>query len=137
MPEDCRGSLPDERVIVRNIKPDEVYADGRTIKKKAFIPRKNGNDDNGLSASQPGDDGLDGLKKRTRNTEGLYAKFSAGQCRSTSARGVTLDACPAPREWDALHVLITGMPTDRQQKLTFERLAELMAAKCEVYPPRE
>jgi hypothetical protein len=136
MPEDCSRDLPDERLIVRNIKPDEAYADGR-INKRAFIPRKNGKDDNGLSASQPGDDGLDGLKARTRNANGLYAKFSAGQCRSTSACGITLDACPAPREWDPLHVLVTGMPTDRQQRLVFERLAELMAEKCEVHPPRE
>jgi hypothetical protein len=137
MPEDCRSLLPDDSLLIKGIREKEV--DGRTgrIKKAAFIPRRNGNDDDGLSASQPANDNRNALKIRLRNAEGFFCKFQAGNVRSIREEQATLDVCPDPTEWDMYHVLITGVPATLEQSRLANRLAERLAGISLAYDPPE
>ena len=53
---ECQNLLPDLTVLIRGLRPKEINRITRKIKKAAFIPRRNGQDDDGLSASQPAND---------------------------------------------------------------------------------
>ena len=68
MTEDCRRLLPDLSLLVKGVREKEIDSRTGKIKKAAFIPRRNGKDDDGLSASQPANDNREALKIRLSNT---------------------------------------------------------------------
>jgi hypothetical protein len=137
MPEDCRSLLPDIVRLVKGVREKEIDSRTGRIKKAAFIPRRNGNDDDGISASQPADDNRTALKIRLRNAEGFFCKFQAGDVRLIKEEQSTLEVCPDPTEWDAYHVLITGVPATIEQSSLANRLAERLAGISLAYEPPE
>jgi len=135
MPEECQSLLPDNTLLIRGIRLREINQQTRKIKKAAFIPRRNGQDDDGLSASQPAGDSRDRLMVRLSNAEGLFCKFQAGLVRAIEEGEIRLDVCPYPTEKDPYHALIKGVPTSRTQAALATRLADRLAAIASEYIP--
>src|SRR5438128_7603645 len=105
MPRDCRADLPDPTLMVRGIREDEFNRQTRKVKRGVFVPRTNGKDDDGLSVSEPKDDSRSMLKVRMRVSGDFFCTLSAESIRGISERGVSLDVCRAPTEYDASHSL--------------------------------
>jgi hypothetical protein len=135
MPDDCRRLLPDVNLLIKGVREKEIDARTGKIKKSAFIPRRNGKDDDGLSASQPANDGRAALMIRLSNAEGFFCKFQAGHVRSIDEEQTRLDVCPDPTDTDIYHVLITGVPTTLDQSKLANRLAEKLAGISLHYVP--
>ena len=137
---ECQNLLPDLTVLIRGLRPKEINRITRKIKKAAFIPRRNGQDDDGLSASQPANDTREMLLKRLSNADGVFCRFQAVSVRLIEERGIQLDVCPSPTELDPFHALIKGVPTGREpeQIAIATRLAEKLAEiSLEYIPPFE
>jgi hypothetical protein len=137
MAEDCRKSIPDERLMVRGVRQSEINRATGKVKKHAFLPRTNGKDDDGLSVSQPSSDSREQLRARLANAEGLFCALMAGDIRRINEDSVFLDVCPKPTELDPLHSLILGVPTNREQRALATRLAQNLANISAVYDPPE
>ena len=127
--------MPDNTLLIRGIRVREINQQTRKIKKAAFIPRRNGQDDDGLSVSQPAGDSRDRLMVRLSNAEGLFCKFQAGLVRAIEEGKIRLDVCPYPTEKDPYHALIKGVPTSRTQAALATRLADRLAAIASEYIP--
>jgi len=137
MSADCRTSIPDRTRMVRGVRASWVNRLNGRIRKDAFIPRRNGKDDDGLSISQPAQDSREALRQRLSNEEGVFCSFVAGSAREIAEEDVTLDVCPDPTERDPYHSLIKGVPTDRNRKLVATRLAQRLADISAIYEPPE
>jgi hypothetical protein len=137
MSEDCRELIPDHTLLVRGIRESEINRHTGLIKKSAFIPRRNGRDDDGLSVSQPGNDSLEQLKTRLCNREGRFCSLLASAIRAIEAESRKLDVCPSPTERDPLHALIKGVPTGREEAVLAlaNRLAERLAKASDAFVP--
>jgi hypothetical protein len=135
MSEECQRLLPDLTLMIRGIRRKEINHQTRKIKKSAFIPRRNGKDDDGLSASQPANDSRNSLMRRLNNSDGSFCSFQAGSVRMTEEAGIRLDVCPFPTEVDPHHALIKGVPTSQEQVATATRLAEKLAEIASEYTP--
>ena len=135
MPEDCQSLLPDNTLLIRGIRLREINQQTRKIKKAAFIPRRNGQDDDGLSVSQPAGDSRDRLMVRLSNAEGFFCKFLAGSVRMIEEGTIRLDVCSSPSMIDPYHALIKGVPTSHTQAALATRFAERLAAIASEYIP--
>jgi len=135
MPEGCQSVLPDQTLLIRGVRLKEINQQTRKIKKAAFIPRRNGQDDDGLSVSQPADDSRERLMARLSNAEGFFCKFQAGTVRTIEEGTIRLDVCPFPTKIDPYHALIKGVPTSHVQAALATRLAEKLAAIASEYVP--
>lgn len=98
MPEGSQSVLPDQTLLIRGVRLKEISQQTRRIKKAAFIPRRNGQDDDGLSVSQPANDSRERLVARLSNAGGLFCKFQAGLVRTIEEGTIRLDVCPHPTE---------------------------------------
>jgi hypothetical protein len=126
--------------MVRGIRERDINKVTRQVKKSAFIPRRNGNDDDGLSVSQPLSDTDVQLAKRMRPREPYYCSILAGQIRAIEVSALRLEVCPDPTEQDEFHALIKNVPTgsDMENITLSTRLAQLLAeASVEYMPPKE
>ena len=126
--------------MVRGIRERDINRLTGMVKKSAFIPRRNGNDDDGLSVSQSLSDTDVQLAKRMRPREPHYCSISAGQIRAIEVSALRLEVCPDPTEQDDYHALIKNVPTgsDMESITLSIRLAQLLAeASVEYVPPRE
>jgi|ERR1017187_3497985 hypothetical protein len=137
MSEDCRGPIPDITLIIRGIREREINHETGRIKKAAFIPRRNGHDDDGLSVSQPAGDSRDVLMVRLSNAEGIFCQLQAGSVRMIAEGPIQLDVCPDPTELDPHHALIKGVPATHSQAAVATRLAERLAGIASRYIPPE
>ena len=135
MSEDCRRKLPDPTFLVRGIRKDEISKQTGRIKKGAFVPRRNGKDDDGLSVSQPGNDNHEQLMARMENSSGLLCGLVAGNVRTIQEGNVSLEVCPNATERDPLHCLIQGVPTNSEASAMANRLAERLAQISNPYEP--
>ena len=135
--DDCRRLLPDISLLVKGVREKEIDRQTGKIKKAAFMPRRNGKDDDGLSASQPANDNREALKNRLSNAEGFFCKLSAGGVRLIEEQQTSLEVCPAPTDLDICHVLIIGVPTTHEQSPLANRLAEKLAGISLRYDPPE
>lgn len=136
MSEDRRNRIPDFTVLIRGIGKRDIHKETRKIKKGAFIPRRNGKDDDGLSISQPLSDSYAQLAVRIQPQEGHYCTLSAGQIRAINVAEIKLEVCPDPTERDPYHTLIKNVPTDPENAAVATRLAQLLAeASIEYIPP--
>ena len=135
MPEDCRKSLPDSKLMLRGIREGDISKHSGRVNKRAFIPRRNGKDDDGLSVSQPNGENLEGLKARLGNTSGMFCSLLAGGIRDIKEMDRTLEVCPNPTATDAFHCLILGVPTDQESTALATRLAQQLADISSVYEP--
>jgi hypothetical protein len=135
MPEGCQSVLPDRALLIRGIRQKEINRHTRKIKKEAFIPRRNGKDDDGLSVSQPANDSRERLMVRLSNAAGLFCEFLAGSVRRIEEGTIRLDVCPSPTKVDPYHALIKGVPTSHAQAAVATRLAQKLAAIAAEYVP--
>jgi hypothetical protein len=135
MPEECGDLLPDQTLLIRGVRHKEINQQTRKIKKYAFVPRRNGQDDDGLSVSQPANDSRGELMKRLSNLDGLFCKLQAGQVRMIAEGVIRLDVCPSPTKMDPYHALIKGVPTTKEEVAIATRLAEKLAAIASEYTP--
>jgi hypothetical protein len=127
MSEDCRKSLIDSTTLIRAIRERDVNKDTRKIRKGAFIPRRSGKDDDGLSVSQPAGQSRSQLARRIQSQEERYCTLTAGEIRAISVDAVTLEACPAPTERDPFHALIKNVPTTLEETAMATRFAQRLA----------
>ena len=138
MIEECRKSILDGVILVRTIRGRDIHKETGKIKKGAFIPRRNGKDDDGLSVSQPLSDSSIRLAGRMQSQEGRYCTLKAGDIRAISVGDVTLEVCPDPTERDPFHALIKNVPTSLGHTTIATRFAQLLAqASIEYSPPPE
>jgi hypothetical protein len=135
MSEECQSLLPDQTLMIRGIRRGEINQQTGKIKKTAFIPRRNGKDDDGLSVSQPANDSREGLMKRLSNVDGFFCKFQAGLVRLIEEGVIRLDVCLFPTDLDPYHALIKGVPVTKEQIAIATRLAEKLAAIASKYTP--
>jgi len=134
--DDCRKSILDGAILVRAIRERDVHKETRKIKKGAFIPRRNGKDDDGLSVSAPGLDSRSRLASRIQPQEERYCTLTAGEIREISVDAVTLEVCPDPTERDPFHALIRNVPTALEETAIATRFAQRLAeASIEYTPP--
>lgn len=136
MPEDCLESLPDLTLLVKGLREREINQQTGKIKKGAFIPRRNGNDDDGLSVSQPCSDSLQELKMRLQNKDGLFCQLVVGSVRLIEEQKIKLDVWPDPTESDHYHSLIKGVPVSLAEAAVANRLAGKLAEVSSLYAPR-
>jgi hypothetical protein len=132
--------IPCTEIVARAVDPDQLTNTvPRTVRKAAFIPRKNGKDNEGLSITvvRPGVLGL--LRERLGSPSKEAATLHVGRVRTVSADGHSLDVTPDPVGGDSQHALIVGFPKRHadatespQEKAAWNRLAELLAqqARC-------
>lgn len=116
---------------LRRIRSSEVNASGR-VKKSAFLPRKDGQDKDGLSVSIE-DPAFRELHRR--KFEGVGRRTC--QIRVALVREVQpLDVVPNPDPEDPTHALIVGFP-DRtlgvEQLVEAERLADELSRRATEY----
>jgi hypothetical protein len=137
MAQDCRALLPDEALLVRGLRKKEINQETGKVKKQAFIPRRNGQDDDGLSVSRLAGESLERLKARLQNQDGLFCSLAAGGVRAISVEGTQLEVCPDPTATDEYHCLITGLPVSLADSALTNRLAEKLAAIATIYHPPE
>lgn len=137
MPEDCRRLLPDDTVLIRGIRGREINHQTGKIKKQAFIPRRNGKDDDGLSVSQSANDTLSKLKVRLNNEDGVFCELAAGEIRLIEEHQAELEVCPDPTGMDPYHALIIGVPVDPALAAIATRLAERLANISSIFIPTE
>lgn len=122
--------------MARGADPDALTkAVPRRVRKSAFIPRANGQDNDGLSVSRVGGKTLARLRRLKPDKEGVT--LHVGRVREISANGCRLDVEADPIEDDPDHALIVGFPPRHPdesltEKAIRERLAELLAqnARC-------
>jgi hypothetical protein len=115
--------------MVRNVRESWINRQTGRVKKDAFIPRRNGRDEDGLSVSQPGGDSREQLKQRLGNPqEWSFCALAAGGIRGIHEQTTDLEVCPSATERDPFHALITGVPTSPDQKALATRLAQRLAA---------
>jgi hypothetical protein len=135
--EDCRSRIPDSTLLVRSIRGRDINRQTRAIKKSAFLPRRNGNDNDGLSVSEARSETVSQLVRRVASKEGIFCSLIAGGVRAISVETITLDVCPDPTETDPYHALIKNIPTDQQTWVITERFAELLAKASDHYALQE
>jgi hypothetical protein len=124
--------------LLRRMRTGDVYPDGR-IKKAAFMPRKNGQDRDGLSVSVE-DAHYRELHRAIFEHPGRLT--TTIQVRAVNEIGLAVKPDPDPS--DPRHALITGIP-DRtlgeEEGLQAERFAEELAKRAKQYtfplPPAE
>ncbi len=121
--------------MVRAIRERDIHKETRKIKKSAFIPRRNGKDDDGLSVSQPAADSRSRLASRIQPPEERSCTLTAGEIRAISVDAVTLEVCPSPTERDTLHALIKNVPTALEETAIATRLAQRLAEVSIEYTP--
>jgi hypothetical protein len=132
--------IPCEEIAARAVNRDQLTnSEPRLVHKGAFIPRKNGKDNAGLSVSlvRPGTLGF--LRQRLGVSLKEAVTLNVGRVRQVSADEYVLNVVADPVEGDAYHALIVGFPPRRpdetesfQNKAAWNRLAELLAvqARC-------
>lgn len=117
--------------LIRGCDPEHIGSDQK-VKKSAFIPRRNGKDDGGISVSLRGGDTDEQLRVRMRQPAPLRSlvQIGCGVVRDISIEDERpLDVLLHPTPEDPLHCLITGMPTgkDPEEIARATRLAQLLA----------
>jgi hypothetical protein len=125
-----------QQIIARAVKPTDLTRSvPRRVRKSAFIPRANGQDNDGLSVSMVGNSTLAKLRRFRPDREGVT--LHVGHVREMSANGCRLDVAADPIDDDPDHALIVGFPQRHPQespaeKAIWERLADLLAqhARC-------
>ena len=126
-----------ERIVARGVEPRDLkrLPERITVRKSAFIPRKNGNDNDGLSVTTANGSALERLRNLSPDKEGVT--LHVGSVRAMQAGPYRLDVVADPLESDIDHALIIGMPRrhadeSAEEKAGYERLAELLAqhARC-------
>jgi len=109
----------------------------RLVKNGAFMPRKNGKDNAGLSVTlvRPGTLGF--LRRRLAAPLKEVVTLNVGRVRQVSVAAYDLSVVADPVEGDPYHALIVGFPPrspdeSLQDKAIWNRLAELLAkqARC-------
>jgi hypothetical protein len=132
MPDSGAQRPSDTEEIVRGCDSDCVRSD-RTVKKCAFIPRRNGKDDDGLSVSLRNLENEEDLRARLRQPppDRTLVGLQPGLVRTIKASEdcAALDVIPNPQPNDPHHCLITGIPTGKgiEDIARANRLAELLA----------
>jgi len=101
------------------------------VKKAAFLPRRNGNDRDGLSVSI-----RDEVYRDLHRTIYVRPGRATAVIGCDAVRAINLDVNPAPEYQDPMHALIVGIP-DRtvgpQEQLLAERYAEQLANLAREY----
>lgn len=130
--------IPCAEIVARAVNPDQLTKTApRLVRKAAFIPRMNGNDNAGLSVTlvRPGTLGF--LRQRLAAPLKEAVTLNVGRVRQVSVDGYDLGVMSDPVESDPYHALIVGFPRRRpdesdQDKAIWNRLAELLAkqARC-------
>src|ERR1035438_756546 len=105
MSEQFQKPIADQALMTRNIRESWINRQTGRIKKDAFIPRRNGKDDDGLSVSQPGGDSREKLIERMNNQYGFFCGLLAGSIRGICEQSTDLDVHPNATERDPLHAL--------------------------------
>lgn len=127
----ARGGVPAAANALRRIRSSETNASGQ-IRKSAFMPRKSGQDRDGLSVSIETDE-LSSLHRNLFEAEG----HRACQIRVTSVRELPeLDVISDPTQQDPAHALIVGLPDrtlGQQQLATVTYLAQELAKRATSY----
>jgi hypothetical protein len=126
----ARGSPPAANTL-RRIRNSEINASGR-IRKSAFMPRKGGQDRDGLSVSIETAE-LSNLHRNLFEAEGHRAcQISVASVRELPA----LDVVSDPTQEDPAHALIVGLPDrtlGREQLAAVEYLAQELARRASGY----
>lgn len=83
-------SIACEEIVARAVDPDALtHSVPRRVRKSAFIPRANGQDDDGLSVSIVGYSTLARFRRLKPDKEGVT--LHVGRIREVSANGCRLD----------------------------------------------
>ena len=110
-------------IIARKIREGEYRRQTRKVKKSAFLPRLNGNDDDGLSVSEVDD--------RTQYTaESFLGCFlQVGKVKSIGEPGEVLDVVYDPLPENLHHALIVGIPlrSDSSKSVAIDNIARALA----------
>lgn len=129
-------SVSCQAIIARGVDPDCLrHSVPIRVRKNAFIPRLNGQDNDGLSVSVVGNSTLARLRRFRPDREGVT--LHVGHVREISADERRLDVAADPIDDDPHHALIVGFPPrhpgeSAKEKEVWNRLAELLAqhARC-------
>jgi len=129
-------SLGCQEIIARGAYPDCLrHSVPIRVRKSAFIPRANGQDNDGLSVSVVGNLTLAKLRRFRSDTEAVT--LHVGHVREVSAGGCRLDVAADPIDDDPDYALIVGFPRrhpeeSAEEKAVWNRLADLLAqqARC-------
>ena len=103
--------IPCTEIVARAVDPDQLTNSvPRTVRKAAFIPRKNGKDNAGLSATvvRPGVLGF--LRERLASPAKEAITLHVGRVREVSVNGHSLDVTPDPVERRLAARLDCGIP---------------------------
>lgn len=136
VPATSPGTIACEIIVARALNPEDLTKTiPRRVRKSAFIPRKNGNDNAGLSVTILQLDTLERLRRRLRAPRKEAVTLHVGHIREIAADHYRLDVEADPVDDDARHALITGFPARSlhesiEDKATWNRLAELLAAQA-------
>lgn len=104
-----RQFLACHEIIARGVDPGSITKSApRRIRKSAFMPRANGQDDDGLSVSMVHGDTLARLRRSRPHHEGVT--LHVGHVRNISAYEYRLDVAADPIDGDPCHALIVGFP---------------------------
>jgi hypothetical protein len=116
--------------LLRRVRKGDVYGDGR-IKKAAFMPRRNGEDRDGLSVSVE-----DTLYRDLHRAIFEQPGRLTATIQADAVHEIGLDVKPDPDPSDPRHALITGIP-DRalgaEEELQAERFAQELAKRATQY----
>ena len=131
-------SVACQELVARAVDPDALRRSVPIrVRKSAFIPRANGQDNDGLSVTMVGDDTLKRLRQRLGAPDKEGITLHVGHVREISANGRRLDVTADPIENDADHALIIGFPPrhpaeSAEEKAVWNRLADLLSqqARC-------
>ena len=133
-------SLFCEDIIVRAVDQDHLKGldAAKRVRKSAFIPRKNGNDNDGLSVTRVvGLRTLERLRMRLNAPHKAGVTLHVGSVREIKAGLHWLEVKCDPCEADSEHALIIGFPKrglneSTEDTATLNQLAELLAehARC-------
>jgi hypothetical protein len=131
--------LPCAALVARAVNAgDTTSSVPKRVRKSAFIPRKHGQDNDGLSVSlvRPGVLGF--LRDRSASSSKEAVTLHVGRVREVSAEGHNLDVTSDPLDDDPHHALIVGFPPRHEaesptEKAIWNRLAELLAVQARFY----
>jgi hypothetical protein len=123
--------IADQANCLRRIRKSDINASGN-VRKSVFMPRREGQDRDGLSVSIECQDLCELHREKFQDAE-----HGACQIRVSSVREIpSLDVTPDPIPDDPAHALIVGLP-DRtrgpEELALVERIAQELARRARAY----
>lgn len=101
-------SVACQKLVARAVDPDALRRSVPIrVRKSAFIPRANGQDNDGLSVTIVGDDTVERLRQRWGAPDKEAVTLHIGHVRQISANGHRLDVTADSIENDADHDLLS------------------------------